>query len=104
MDATAAMDLLARLRDLANDGELKERPDLVQEVAELRHFAEYQCKLDREEYGHVFSAAAQAYFLVAGTGMPAFEDTTCRRVIEHSELAIEALMDSMGMSPTSTPH
>lgn len=93
MDAASTIEFLSRLTDLARDGELSGRPDLMEEVAELRHFAQYQSKLDREdEYGHAFAAAAQAWFLVSGTGLPAFEDTTHARVIEHSELAISALM------------
>jgi hypothetical protein len=92
MDQTSTIDLLTRLNNLARDGDLTGRRDLMDEVAELRHFAQYQCKMDREdEYGHAFATAAQAWFLVSGTGLPAFEDTTYARVIEHSELAISAL-------------
>ncbi|NTF16878.1 hypothetical protein G6L37_00365 [Agrobacterium rubi] len=94
MDTTSTIDLLTRLNHLAQAGELCGREDLVAEVQELRNFAEYQCKLDRAEYNHVFAAAAQAHFLVADTGLPAFEDTTYQRVIEHSALATEAILDT----------
>ncbi len=95
MDQSSAIDFLIKLNNLAREGDLTGRADLMDGVTELRQFAEHQCKMDKEEtYGHAFSAAAQAWFLVTGTGSTHFEESTYARVIEHSELAINALTAS----------
>lgn len=104
MDAATTIELLTRLRDLAREGDLTDRPDLVDDVSRLRHFAEYQSKMDCKEYDHAFGAAAQAMFLVANTGSAHFEGTTYQRVIECSEMAIAAISETLVVSPGSTLH
>lgn len=104
MDANSTVSLLARLQELAREGDLSDRKDLLPEVMELRGYAEYQCKMDRNEYNHAFAAAAQAYFLVSGTGLPAFEETTYQRVIEHSELAIDAISNATADTTRRSAH
>lgn len=104
MDAVSTIDLLAKLRDLAKEGDLNDREDLIEEVGRLRNFAQYQSKMDCKEYDHAFGAAAQAMFLVANTGLPHFEDTTYQRVIEYSEMAIAAISETLVVPPGSTRH
>jgi hypothetical protein len=104
MDAASTIGLLTKLRDLAKEGALTDRPELVEEVARLRHFSQYQSKMDRAEYGHAFGAAAQAMFLVTNTGSPAFEDSTYQRVIEYSELALDALYAANALPGSGAIH
>lgn len=104
MDAVSTIDLLTKLRDLAKEGDLIGREDLIEEVGRLRNFAQYQSKMDCKEYDHAFGAAAQAMFLVANTGSPHFEDTTYQRVIEYSEMAIAAISETLVVPSGSTRH
>jgi len=104
MDENSTVSFLARLQELAREGDLTNRKDLLPEVRGLRDYAEYQCKMDRNEYNHAFAAAAQAYFLVSGTGLPAFEETTYQRVIEHSELAIDAIRHATADTTQRSAH
>ncbi len=104
MDAASTIKLLTKLRDLARDGDLTDRKDLIEDVGRLRNFAQYQSKMDLKEYDHAFGAAAQAMFLVANTGSPHFEDTTYQRVIGHSEMAIAAISARLEMPLWSMRH
>lgn len=104
MDAVSTIELLTKLRDLAREGDLTDRKDLIEDVGRLRNFAQYQSKMDLKEYDHAFGAAAQAMFLVANTGSPHFEDTTYQRVIEYSDLAIAAISATLEVPPGSTRH
>lgn len=104
MDAASTIELLTKLRDLAKEGDLTGRKDLVDDVARLRHFAEYQCKMDHKEYDFAFGAAAQAMFLVAKSGAPSFEDSTYERVIEYSELALDALYAANAVPSSGSIH
>lgn len=92
MDAGTTVQLLQHLRDVAAAGELRDNDEMRETVAILHGFGGYHSRLGTEAYVHVFPAAAQAWLLVSGEGLPAFEQTTHSRVVEHCDLAIESIM------------